>query len=338
MGDILGQRLEKGPLLCAEGFLFELERRGYLKAGPFVPEVVLDHPESLRELHREFLRAGSDVMVAFTYYAHRDKMRVVGRERDIEELNRQALRIAKQVASEGNALTAGNICNTWVYDPKVKESWDEVYWMYDEQVRWAKEEGADYIIAETLFYTGEALIALEVIKKYGFEAVITFAPFHEKTLDGDTYEDACRKLKENGADVVGLNCGRGPDTMFPLLENIRNNVEGEVAALPVPYRTTIDAPTFQKLKTYNGEQAFPVLLDPFFLNRKETANFAVKAWEKGINYIGLCCGGAPHFIRAMAEALGRDPPASRYSPDLSLHAMLCSNVKEHNLPFKNDWQ
>ena len=338
MGDALLKRFEKGPLICAEGFLFELERRGYLKAGPFVPEVVLDHPESLRELHREFLRAGSDVMVAFTYYAHRDKMKVVGRERDIEKLNRQALRIAKQVADEGNALTAGNICNTWVYDPSNKSSWDEVYGMYDEQVKWAKEEGADYIIAETLFYTGEALIALEVIKKYGLEAVITFAPFHEKTLDGDTYEEACKKLKENGADVVGLNCGRGPETMFPLLENIRSNVEGEIAALPVPYRTTNEAPTFQKLQTENGEQAFPVLLDSFFIDRKQTANFAVKARELGINYIGLCCGGAPHFIRAMSEALGRSPLASMYSPDLSLHAMLGSNVKEHNQPFKKDWK
>ena len=60
------QRLEQGPVICAEGYLFEMERRGYLQAGAFVPEVVLEHPHAVTELHREFLNAGSDVMEAFT--------------------------------------------------------------------------------------------------------------------------------------------------------------------------------------------------------------------------------------------------------------------------------
>src|SRR5664279_3529248 len=105
------QKLKKGTVLGAEGYLFELERRGYIKAGAYVPEVVLDYPDALRELHREFLRAGSEVMVAFTYYAHRGKLRVIGREKDLERMNRQALRIAKEIAKEGDALVAGNICN-----------------------------------------------------------------------------------------------------------------------------------------------------------------------------------------------------------------------------------
>jgi hypothetical protein len=75
------ERLEQGPVICAEGYLFELERRGYLQAGAFVPEVVLDHPEVVTQLHRDFVHAGSDVVEAFTYYAHREKMRIVGKER-----------------------------------------------------------------------------------------------------------------------------------------------------------------------------------------------------------------------------------------------------------------
>ena len=65
------ERLSNGIVLGAEGYVFELERRGYIKAGPYVPEVVLDFPEAVKELHREFLRAGSEVLVALTYYAHR---------------------------------------------------------------------------------------------------------------------------------------------------------------------------------------------------------------------------------------------------------------------------
>ena len=74
--NILKERLDKGPVICAEGFLFEIERRGYMASGEFVPMVSLDHPEVLENLHREFQHAGSDIVEAFTYNGHREKMRV----------------------------------------------------------------------------------------------------------------------------------------------------------------------------------------------------------------------------------------------------------------------
>ena len=153
-------RLRAGTVLGAEGYVFELERRGYIKAGPFVPEVVLDYPDAVRELHREFLRAGADVMVALTYYAHREKLRDVGREGDLEAMNRQAVRIAREVAREGDALVAGNVCNTWAYDPDDPATGQAVRVMYAEQLGWAVEEGIDFVISETNDYLGEALIAL----------------------------------------------------------------------------------------------------------------------------------------------------------------------------------
>ena len=67
----LTARLDAGPVICAEGFLFELERRGYLSAGEFVPEVALEYPDALRTLHVDFQRAGSDIVEAFTYNGHR---------------------------------------------------------------------------------------------------------------------------------------------------------------------------------------------------------------------------------------------------------------------------
>src|SRR5205085_7726476 len=91
-------RLSEGPVICAEGYLFEFERRGYLQAGAFVPEVVLEHPELVAQLHREFVHAGSDVVEAFTYYAHREKLRLLGKEHLLEEMNRKALSLAKNVA------------------------------------------------------------------------------------------------------------------------------------------------------------------------------------------------------------------------------------------------
>src|ERR671939_728108 len=108
-------RLERDVVLSAEGYLFECERRGYLQAGPFVPEVVLEQPELVRQLHREFVHAGSDVVEAFTYYAHREKLRLIGKEDALERLNRQALELAREVATETGTLLAGDVCNTNIY-------------------------------------------------------------------------------------------------------------------------------------------------------------------------------------------------------------------------------
>jgi betaine-homocysteine S-methyltransferase len=97
-----------------------------------------------------------------------------------------------------------------------------------------------------------------------------------------------------------------------------------VAALPVPYRTHEAEPSFQSLRDpLSGEddgRAFPTALDPFTCNRTEIARFAAEAQKLGVRYFGVCCGAAPHHIRAMAEALGRTPPASRWSADMSKHA------------------
>ena len=83
---------------------------------------------------------------------------------------------------------------------------------------------------------------------------------------------------------------------------------------------------------------FPTALDPFVCTRYEVADFAKEAGELGIDYIGLCCGAAPHHIRSLAEALGRTPPGSRYSPDMSKHAYFGTDesLKAENVEFAKD--
>jgi betaine-homocysteine S-methyltransferase len=318
------QRLADGVVVGAEGYVFELERRGYIKAGPYVPEVILDAPDALRQLHREFLRAGSDVMVALTYYAHRQKLKDVGRDGQLEELNRQAVRIANEIAAEGGALVAGNICNTWSFDPADPvKSGEVVREQYREQLGWAVEEGIDFVIAETNDFVGEALIGLEVCQELGLPSMVTFASVQDTTTyDGFDYVEACRMLADHGATVVGLNCSRGPATMLPLLEKIRAAVDIPIAAQPVPYRTDPATPAFESLTSPDGRRAFPIALEPFAHTRFELADFARRAADLGVGYVGICCGGAPHYVRAMAEELGRQTPAGRYSPALDLHPVL----------------
>jgi betaine-homocysteine S-methyltransferase len=340
MKDGILERLRKGPVLGAQGYVFELERRGYIKAGPYVPEVVLDNPDALRELHSEFLNAGAEVMEALTYYAHRDKLRIIGREKDTRRMNIDALHIASDVARRSGALVAGNICNTWIYDPNKPRTFKVVHDMYEEQVGIAASSGVDFIIAETLEYVGEALIALEVIKKYDLPAMITFGATYEESKDGYDWIDGCRKLEEEGADIVGFNCIRGPSTMMPLIRRLRKRVNGYIAAQPVPYHTTNKLKAFQFLK-YGGRSAFPTNLDPFLATRDEMAAFAAEADRIGVNYIGICCGAGPHHVRAMAEVLGRMPQASKYSPNLSEHSLLGTGAKlrnSHEKRFLKKWK
>jgi betaine-homocysteine S-methyltransferase len=113
--------------------------------------------------------------------------------------------------------------------------------------------------------------------------------------------------------------------MLPLLREIREAVSVHVAALPVPYRTTDEEPTMQSLSDPHYHdlpegRPFPVALDPFTCNRYEIADFTRDAYALGVNYLGVCCGAGPQHIRAMAEALGRTPEASRFSVDMSKHA------------------
>ena len=97
------EKLKEGPVLGDGGYLLELEKRGWVRAGPFTPEVVVKNPDAIRQLHIEFREAGAEVLQALTFYASRDKLATVGLQDRLADLNRAAVRIASQVAGEGSA-------------------------------------------------------------------------------------------------------------------------------------------------------------------------------------------------------------------------------------------
>ncbi len=335
----LKKRLDKGPVICAEGFLFEIEKRGYMASGEFVPMVSLDHPEVLENLHKEFQHAGSDIVQAFTYNGHREKMRVIGKEELLEPLNRAALKIAKKVATnpigKKENLMAGNISNSNIWNQNDKKSQLEVEKMFSEMVGWAVDEGADILIGETFYYAEEAYTALKVMKESGLPSVITIAPYGQNIMrDGVSILDTCKELEQQGGDVVGMNCHRGPNTMLPYLKEIRKELKCHVAGLPINYRTTDGHPTFFNLPDNNGcschtphETTFPTALDPMQCSRYEIRQFAKEAYDLGINYLGVCCGANPMLIREVAEAVGLTVPASKYREKMDNHYMFGKNKR-----------
>src|ERR1700730_16056055 len=188
------ERLEEGPVLGDGGYLLELEKRGWVRAGPFTPEVALTYPDALRELHIEFREAGADVLQALTFYASRDKLATVGLENRLEDLNRAAVRIARAVAGD-KGLGAGDLSLTWMYEPGSPTAADRVRQTFDEQLAIQVEEGVDFIIGETFSWLGEALICVERGKKMGLPVMVTVCfEIKEEPRDGKSPADTAKAL------------------------------------------------------------------------------------------------------------------------------------------------
>ena len=296
----LRERLSEGVVLGDGGYLLELEKRGYVRGGPFTPEVSLTHPEALLQLHREFLRAGSEVIQALTFYASEDKLATVGLAGKGDEMNRAAVRIAREAASEGDALVAGNLALTWSYDPKDPSSADRVRAQFDRQLEVQVDEGIDLVIGETFTWLGEALLAAERAMATGLPVIVTMSFEKDpRSYEGDAPAECARRLAGAGVDVVGVNCLRGPRHTMPIAREMAEAVEVPVATQPVGYRTTDEQPDFTSMAE------FPFQLDPLQLSRQEMADYAVQAREAGVAFIGACCGTVASHIREMARALGK---------------------------------
>jgi betaine-homocysteine S-methyltransferase len=304
------ERLAEGPVLGDGGYLLELEKRGYVQAGPFTPEVVIEHPEALAQLHREFLRAGAEVLQTMTFYASDDKLATVGLEGTVDEINRNAVRIARDAAAEGDALVAGNLSLTWAYDPADPATADHVRRLLDRQLQDQIDAGPpDFWIGETFSYLGEALLFVERAKATGRPVMVTmsFETLPPRTYEGHPPGEAAKALADAGADIVGVNCLNGPAQQLPIAERFVAAVGGAipVASQPVAYATTEHEPDF------TATSAFPYGLTPMTLSRGAMAEYAVRAREAGVRYIGSCCGSVAEHVRAMAKALGKLPARER---------------------------
>lgn len=310
-------RLSKGVVLGDGGYLLELEKRGYVQPGPFTPEVVLEHPAAVTELHREFLDAGAEVLQALAFFGSKEKLATVGYADRARAINRTAVRLANEAAGD-RALVAANLGPTWMYNPDDPNSSDTVRRLFDEQLEAQRSEGPDFVIAETFSWLGEALLAVERIAKVGLPSLVTMAFEKEpRSYDGQTPAECARALHDAGADVVGANCLRNPIHLLPIAKEMRQAVPGFVACQPTAYRTPAGVPDFTTMKE------FPHETETLVLSRRALGAFAAEAKAAGIQYIGSCCGSMPIHVREMARALGKAPmdPARRvdYSKPLSIH-------------------
>ena len=318
------ERLAEGVVLGDGGYIVELEQRGHVVTGAFTPEIAVTHPAAVRELHYEMKQAGCDVLQVMAFYGSREKLATVGYGDMVLEINQAAYHIAREVAGD-DMLVAGDLSTTWMWAPDDDRSERLVGEMFDEQIE--AQSGVDFFIGELFYNLGEALLCLERIKeKTGLPAMITMS-FRGTNVsdDGLTVGQCAKRLHNAGADIVGLNCMNDPEHMYPHIAEMRAAFDGYLAAQPVAFRCTDETPWF------TGLPSFPDRLEPTQLTRFELGEFATKAKELGVNYIGGCCGCKATHMREMAKALGKFDESKVWNRRQG-HAM---SETEHNRAYRD---
>jgi betaine-homocysteine S-methyltransferase len=305
--------LRKGVVLGDGGYLIELERRGYVSSGSeqeqvgtgkgsgqFTPEVAIENPSALQELHQEFLKAGSQVLQALTFFGTREKLNRAGYGRQTETINFAAVKLAKEVAAN-KALVAGSVSRTQLLEregqsePTLGKARDHIA----EQIRLLKDAGVDLLILETFFHLAEMKAALECSAASGLPTIATmsFRPVIDRCTDGFTPAECARAITDLGAIAVGANCEQEPRRMLPLLRAMRSETSVPIAAQPAAFRTTDECHSFTR------QPAFPDDLETIQVARREFVEFGKVAKTEGIGFVGGCCGCNAAYIRALARGL-----------------------------------
>src|SRR5688500_17411227 len=215
----IGELLKEQVVLGDGGYLIELERRGYVDSGSgrekvgtgrgsgqFTPEVAIENPDALRELHREFLNAGAQVLQALTFFGTREKLSRAGYGSQTESINSTAVKLAKEVAGD-KALVAGSVSRTQLTEREGMESLGKSRDHIAEQIRLLKDAGVDFLILETFFHLAEMKVALECAAGADLPAVATmsFRPLITKCSDDYPPADCARVMADLGAVAGGAN-------------------------------------------------------------------------------------------------------------------------------------
>jgi betaine-homocysteine S-methyltransferase len=301
------ERLAEGPVIGDGGFVFALEKRGYVKAGPWTPEAAIEHPDAVIGLHREFLRAGADVMQAFTFYASDDKLvnrgNQAGKKFTGRDINMEASKLAKQVAAEGDALTLGGICQCPTYLSGAGKA--KVQAEFEKQIQVFVDADLDFLLCEYFEHIEEMEWAIEVCKNTGKTVAASMCIGPEGDLHGISAEECAVRMAKAGARVVGVNCHFDP---FVSLDALKVMKKGLVDANLLD-TTYLMCQPLGYFTPDAGKQGFidlpefPFGLEPRICTRWDMHRYAKESWELGVRYIGGCCGFEAYHIRAVSEEL-----------------------------------
>jgi methionine synthase I (cobalamin-dependent)/5,10-methylenetetrahydrofolate reductase len=267
-----------GTMLYAKGVFIN---KCYDELNLRTPEIVLD-------VHREYVRAGAEILETNTYGANAVKLRAFGIEDELRDINRAAVEIARKAAGD-SVYVAGAIGPLGIrIEPYGPTALDEARDFFRQQAAALLEGGVDAFILETMSNISEieqGILAIRDICSIPIIAQMTIGT-DVRTAYGDTPRTIAQRLDRAGADVIGLNCSVGPDIMLDAIEEMT-----AVTAKKISCQPNAGLP-----REVNGRQMY--MASPDYMGK-----YAKRLIHKGVKFIGGCCGTTPDHIKVIADAV-----------------------------------
>ncbi len=283
-------RLDKKVLVVDGAFGTMLQRAG-LTRGPCAEELNVTDPDAVAGIHRAYVEAGAQCVITNSFGGTRAKLVSHGLGDRVTEINRAAVRVARAASAEFVLADVGP--TGLVLEPLGSADFENVFELFAEQVRALAAEAPDAIIVETMTDIAEArcaVLAAKSVCELPILASVTFGLSGRTDLSGTDPATAAVVLEAAGADVVGMNCGLGPEQMLPLVESM-----AEATALPILVQPNAGLPRLEE-----GRTVFPGTAE-------EMGAYAARFARAGASLVGSCCGSTPEFTAAIAEAVSELP-------------------------------
>ena len=272
-----------GPVLLDGGMGTMLQARG-LKLGEYPELAALEHPDWLLDIHRAYVAAGSQILCANTFGANREKLRRTGRT--VEEVIPPSIALARQAAG-GRALVALDLGPIGqLLEPTGSLDFETAVDIFAQEVRAARDAGADLVMVETMTDLQECRAALLAVKENSDLPVMVSLTYEERgrTFLGHSPAAAALTLEGMGADAIGVNCSLGPREMPPLVEELTR-----WTTLPISVKPNAGLPD-------PGGAGYDITAEEF-------ADAMAALTQLGVKCYGGCCGTTPYYIAKLARAL-----------------------------------
>jgi len=287
---VLEELLRSAPVILDGAWGTQLQRRG-LPVGGCPDEWNLSHPEKVEEVARAYVEAGSQIILTNTFGSNAVTLERYGLADRVEAINRAGVEISRRAAA-GRAKVFASIGPSGVMLMMGDKTPDQLRMAFAVQAEALAQAGADGLVIETMSDPAEALLALEAAKATGLPVAVcmTFdsGKNRDRTMMGTTPEQAAEQLTAAGADVIGANCGAGPETYVQICRRLKSATDR-----PIWIKPNAGLP-----EVVNGQTIYRLSCDDF-------ASFVPQLIDAGASFIGGCCGTTPEFMRAICRVLGR---------------------------------
>jgi homocysteine S-methyltransferase len=264
-------------------------------------ELNLSSPQTVKEIHQEYMKAGAEILETNTFGANRLRLGSYGLSEQLRSINQEGVRLAREAAGE-NGFVAAAVGPLGAHlEPLGPLSVSEARALFSEQIEALMGAGIDLILLETFGNLEELCEAIRAARltagnEPAIVAQVTIDDFGYMH-DGTTIETFTRRLDESEADVIGCNCSAGPKVMLETIEKMRRYSDKPMSAMPNA-----------------GHPARVEGRNIYLCSPEYMAQYARRFLWAGVKIIGGCCGTTPEHIKLLrAEAQSLQPAQSHFS-------------------------